>query len=304
MMRTTLLAVFFVACSQLVRGAEPAANDKEKRQILDNVKAYVAAFNARDPKALAAQWSQQGIYVSPVSGEALQGREAIEHEFQAIFAGKKDVRLVVDVDAIRFISDDVAIEDGRATVLQPGKPPVQTNYSAIDVKRDGKWQIDTIRETIATPAAPSGRDRLSDLEWLVGQWIDKSGDATITTDCAWTANQAFLTRSFTVKVKDQTNMQGTQIIGWDPVAGRIRSWVFDSDGGFSEGFWRREKDRWVIKTRSVLPGGNQGAAVNVLTRVDDDTCTWKSIGREVDGVLLPNVEEVTLHRQPAKKKTP
>ena len=32
-------------------------------------------------------------------------------------------------------------------------------------------------------------------------------------------------------------MTVTQRIGWDPAAKQIRSWEFDSEGGFGEGTW-------------------------------------------------------------------
>ena len=45
----------------------------------------------------------------------------------------------------------------------------------------------------------------------------------------------------------RTRSRGTQRIGWDPVAGQFRSWDFDSQGGYSEGLWSRDGDRWIIK---------------------------------------------------------
>jgi hypothetical protein len=39
-----------------------------------------------------------------------------------------------------------------------------------------------------------------------------------------------------------------EIIGWDAKRGRIRSWVFSSDGRFAEGEWSRvgEGDEWTV----------------------------------------------------------
>jgi hypothetical protein len=48
-----------------------------------------------------------------------------------------------------------------------------------------------------------------------------------------------------------------------------------------------------------LPDGRKSSAVNILTKVDDNTFTWQSIQRYVDGELLPNVDEVVVVRQPA-----
>jgi hypothetical protein len=48
-----------------------------------------------------------------------------------------------------------------------------------------------------------------------------------------------------------------------------------------------------------LPDGRKSSAVNIITRIDDDQCTWQSIHREVAGDLLPNVDEVLVVRKPA-----
>ena len=43
------------------------------------------------------------------------------------------------------------------------------------------------------------------------------------------------------------DLEGTQVIGWDPAAGTIRSWMFDSDGGFGEGTWSKKDNSWIVK---------------------------------------------------------
>ena len=100
-----------------------------------------------------------------------------------------------------------------------------------------------------------------------------------------------ITRSFTVSIEDQIDMAGMQFIGWDPAAKQIRSWVFDSDGGFAEGRWTKKEDRWSITTTGTLPDGATASSVNVITRVDDDQFKWQSVNRTASGALLPNIDE-------------
>jgi hypothetical protein len=95
-------------------------------------------------------------------------------------------------------------------------------------------------------------------------------------------------------------LEGTQVIGWDPIAGQIRSWTFDSEGGFGEGRWIQDGSRWLIKTSFVLATGERASAVNVITYVDPDTFRWQSIGREIAGELQPDVSEVTVVRKKAE----
>ena len=75
---------------------------------------------------------------------------------------------------------------------------------------------------------------LKDLEWMIGEWVDSDDNSTISTVCAWSKNRNFITRSFSVSIEGHIGLEGTQVIGWDPEKKRIRSWMFDSEGGFGE----------------------------------------------------------------------
>lgn len=61
----------------------------------------------------------------------------------------------------------------------------------------------------------------------------------------WTKGQRFCRRSITVSCGEEAFMHATEIIGWDPANSTLRSWVFDSEGGFSEGTWTQEENRWI-----------------------------------------------------------
>jgi len=266
--------------------------------------AYVEAYNKRDAKALAAMWSPEAVYVDPETGDEAIGREEIEKEFADTFAGITDAKLEVTVNAIKFLSPNVAIETGTARIVRPKEEPDESTYSALFVKRDGKWLLDRVteEETPAPPAPPpSSYEHLKELDWMIGSWIDDDEEdhATIQTDCNWAKNNNFMTRSFAVVVGDQVNMAGMQFIGWDPIAKQIRSWVFDSDGGFAEGKWTRKGDRWVIQQSGTLPDGSKSSAVNVIRRLDNDSFTWRTVQRSVGADMLPDVEEVTIVRKPA-----
>jgi len=95
------------------------------------------------------------------------------------------------------------------------------------------------------------------------------------------------------------DLEGTQVIGWDAAAGTIRSWMFDSDGGFGEGTWSKKGDKWVVKFSQVLPDGRKASATNIYTLAGNDTFTWKSVGRKVGDEFLPNIDEVKMVRKPA-----
>ena len=116
--------------------------------------AYVEAYNNYDAKALAAMWSPEAVYVDPETGEEAVGREEIEKEFAETFEGVKDAKLEIDVEAIKFLSPNVAVESGTARILRPKEEPDESTYSAPFVKRDGNWLLDRVTED-QPPAPPA-----------------------------------------------------------------------------------------------------------------------------------------------------
>jgi len=293
---TTIIATLalVVLCSQAV-AAKPQGRAADEAAIRKAVRSYVAAFNRGDAREVASHWSPQGVYVSPY-GERFQGRQAIADVFAEYFAEAKGQRIELGNPAIRFLTPNVAVEEGIAKVSRRGEPLEATSYMAIHVKQNGQWKIDSVRETVVS-AAPSSHDHLKQLGWLIGRWIDSDENSTIATVCQWTKNKNFITRSFSVSIKDRVELEGTQVIGWDAEAGAIRSWMFDSEGGFGEGLWSRKGNQWIIKASRTLAGGEKASSVNILTPVDRNSFTWESVGREIDGELLPNIDEVTVVRQ-------
>jgi hypothetical protein len=76
-------------------------------------------------------------------------------------------------------------------------------------------------------------------------------------------------------------MKSSQRIGFDPLTGKVRSWMFDSDGGFADANWTPVEDSWVIKSSAVLPDGLTGSATVTVTPIDKDHFTLKGTERIV-----------------------
>jgi len=296
-MKRVILTAAFVACGLASAiGAEADRQDADEAAIGKAVESYVAAFNQGDAKALAALWSPEAVYTNPASGEQVVGREAIEKQFTAIFAEAKNAKLEATTGSVQFVSPNVAVEQGMAKVNRPDQAPDESEYTAVYVKRDGQWLLDRVTEEDVA-AVPSHYEHLKELEWMIGRWVDQDDDATVVTECNWTRNNNFLTRSFTIQIRDRIDMAGMQVIGWDPSTKQIRSWAFDSDGGFGEGTWKKKDNRWYIQQSGILPDGRKSSSVNIITCVDDSTCTLQSVNRTVDGELLPNVDEVQVTKE-------
>jgi hypothetical protein len=138
---------------------------------------------------------------------------------------------------------------------------------------------------------------LATLDWLVGDWENEGGERAIEFNCHFTKNGSFLIRSFKSVLASDNPMSGMQVIAWDPKKLAIRSWTFDSTGGFGEDVWSQSGNRYTIRATYTLPDGGVASAVNVFEYVDNDRCTWKSVSREIDGELQPDTDEVVLVRK-------
>ncbi len=228
-MRTRLL--WMPVATMLLAGlaCQPAAgqekNSEAEAALLKKAESFVAAFHKGDAKAVAAHWTADGDYTSQ-TGKTMKGRDAIEKAFTGLFADNKGLKLRIDSLSLRFITPDVAVEDGVTAVLPPdGAPPSRARYTIVHVKRDGEWYLSSVRDAPLAP--PSNREHLAELEWLVGESAETGAKGeTARIVYQWGENQNFLIGEFTTTHKQFAIGGGTQRIGWDAGNKTIRSWTF------------------------------------------------------------------------------
>jgi len=273
--------------------AAPATDDTLAVQ--QAMAAYVEAFNRHDAETLVSLWSPTGTYVNKETGERSSGREALAADFAKVFTATPEILLSGGADEIRVIGGDTAIVDGVTTVVLPDAEPSISAYTAILVKQEGKWLLETVHESdLPTPETP--RQALQPLEWMVGSWQDESDTATVSSIMRWSPSQAFLIRSYDVIREDEEPFQGQQIIGWDPAVKEIRSWTFNSDGSFGEGVWSQNGAEWIVRKSETLADGRLASGTQVITQIDGDTITVQTIAKEVDGAPEPTADPVTMKR--------
>lgn len=297
-MRRTLL--FLLCCGAIFSnpawGQQPAGQAADEAAIRKAAAAYAEAFNKHDAQAVAEHWSPDAVYLNRTSGEEAAGRAAITEQFTALFKEQPAVKLEVTVTSVQFVSPNVAIEQGTAKMASPNAEPEETEYSAVNVKRDGKWLLDRVTDK-SKEVVPSHYEQLKSLEWMVGTWTAESDKAEVALECNWTKNKNFLTRAFKIAGDNDSAFSGMQVIGWDAAAKKIRSWTFDSNGTFAEGTWELRGGRWYISNKGVLPDGRAATMVNVMKQVDENSFTWQTIDRTAGGELLPNIDEIVIVRQ-------
>jgi uncharacterized protein (TIGR02246 family) len=256
---------------------------------------YMAAFEKGDPKTLAGFWTLDAVYVDQ-AGHTINGRDAIEKAFEKQFAAAKGAKLVITTASLRFVNDKLAIEDGTTELIYGNDaPPTAARYTAVHVKQDGQWYLADVRDAIFIP--PSNHDNLGELGWLEGEWVGEAEKGEVArATYSWAENDNFLVSSFETTLKDVPVGGGTQWIGWDGAAKRIRSWSFNSNGGFVEGTWSRDGDKWLIKVNATPRDGKKVSATVVVTKVDDDHLTWQSTNRSMDGKAEPDSNVIKMKR--------
>jgi uncharacterized protein (TIGR02246 family) len=271
--------------------------DPQEAAITQMADAFVEAFQKGDAKGVAASWVEDGDYVD-LTGRHLQGRPAIENAFKDFFTENKGLKLRIEVNSMRFVTPDLAIEDGTTSVILPdGTPPSQARYTNVHVKKDGQWLLQSVREAPYTP--PGNYEHLRGLEWAIGEWVDEGdGPEVGHVTFEWSPENNFVISTQAVTVRDTLVSRAKEWIGWDPATSQIRSWSFEADGGIGEGIWTNEGDQWIIKTNAILPDGKKLAATNVVTRNGPDAITWQSKDRMLDGTALPDVQETKMKRVP------
>jgi uncharacterized protein (TIGR02246 family) len=291
-----LLIVLSITGPHRLLGQEPSDQSADEAAIRAAAASYVQAFNRHDAEALANHWAPDAVYLNRSTGEEVVGRAAIADQFRTLLEEQPDVKLEVGVDSIQFISPSVAVEHGRTTLLAPNSEPEEIEYTAVNVKRDGKWLLDRVTDK-EIEIVPTHYDQLKVLDWMVGEWTGAAENAEIELECNWTKNRNFLTRAFKFSRDDGTTISGMQLIGWDPAKKAIRSWTFDADGTFAEATWEQNGDRWFLRNRGTLPDGRTATMINVMQPIDADSFTWQTIERTAGDELLPNIDPIQMVRR-------
>ena len=278
---------------------QPAQGGNDEAGLKQAAAAYIAALTAGDLDAAMAFWDEDADYIAD-DGTVTRGKAAITALFKAT-PRVKGTKYDGKTTSLKFLRNEIALQDGSLTVTDPDGTAETSRYAVVWTKAGGKWLLSSVRdlpaEVVEVPSA--AYPQLKALEWLVGEWAGE-GAADIKLTARWAENKAFLLMEYTVQRPGADALTVIQRIGWDPHNGLVRSWVFDSQGGFGEGYWSRTGKVWTVGSSGILPDGGTGEATNTYEFKDDNSFVWKATDREVDGQPLADVE-VKFLRAPAKK---
>jgi uncharacterized protein (TIGR02246 family) len=279
----------------LALAALPARAATDQDAIAAVGESFVESFNKGDAAALAAAWQPDGAYTD-VDGRTYRGRAEIEKAFQQFFATTKGAQLRVDSDSLRLPASGVAIEQGTSSVSAPGgQPPSRARYTNVFAKTDGKWLLADVQE--APFVAPDRSAELGALTPLLGKWVaqTKSGE-TIRASVTPAPGGNFVVIDRVILQKDVPVSGGTEWIAWDPAAKRIRSWSFESDGGFSESAWSQNGDKWTVAAEATLRDGRKVKETHTLAVTPDGTLTVSSTDLALDDKSQAPTDALTFKR--------
>lgn len=300
------LAIAMIGASLTIAGvargqapANPQAKAEEEKAVDQVAQDFSRAYNAGQAKDVAALYAPDGELIDE-NGDRVVGRDAVQEVYALLFRDQPGSTITIAKESLRFVTPNVALEEGLTTVKVGGKADSEEirRYRLIYVKQGDKWLYSSVREEQETSLPP--HQRLKALEWLVGDWIDESSDSTVHVTGRWSEDQNFLLRDFVIHVEGKPVMKVQERIGWDPLRRQFKAWVFDSEGGHSESLWSRQGESWMIKSNGVLSDGRVVSATHVLSRQGPRTVHWTSVERTIGGRTAADVDDFVMVRQPPK----
>jgi uncharacterized protein (TIGR02246 family) len=301
---TVLTALVAISVATFARGQEapaatPASADEQAvRQVTQN---FVKTFNSGNAEKVAALF-YSGADLIDDAGNVHKGATAIKDVLGRFFAKFPGATSTMTADSVWMVSPGLAIEEGRRVVsTKDDKPSAATRYTLVMIKQQGEWKIASGRE-VEDDDSLSPHERLKPLAWLVGDWVDEGSDAVIQISCKWSEDKNYLLVDFDSKIQGKPAMKSSQRIGWDPLTQKIKSWVFDSDGGHGEGLWAQVENRWVIKSTAVMPDGQTGSATITLEPGAKDSYVMKGFDRIRGKTAEADFEVKIVRRPPAPAK--
>ncbi len=276
----------------------PAAAAEGEQALRGRLAAYAKAYNAHNAAGLAEIFTDDATLVD-LDGAAVRGKQAIVDQFAAGFAESSSYTLEPTIESVRFLTPDVAQVEGLARFTSDGDSPIQNRFVLLAVRKDQAWKVAEIRDLPAAAEEIPPADRLKELEWMVGEWVDQRGDLEIHSKIAWGENNAYLTRRTTANFGGEKPQSSLMIVAWDPKGGQIRSWLFDSDGGRGEAVWTRASDNeWIIRAEGVGRDGSPSSATQIVTIVGKDAVKTSSVDRIIGGQVAQDIDEVLMVRKP------
>lgn len=285
--------------AQQEKAAEGEKLSPEEAPIRKTLVDFVSAFNANDAKAVAATLSPKVEYIDEESNR-VEGSGKVEELLGAFFKENKGTQLEVTPSGIRLLGSAVALEDAESVVTVADKQSQSARrVSLAYVKEVDAWKIASYREYPQENTPPESAERLAELGFLLGEWVDESPDSTMKTKFTMAEDGSHILREFSVSQEGQETLKGTQRIVVDPLTGNIKGWAFDNAGGHGVSTWTPNGDVWVVRGTGVTPDGEEASATFIIRQSGPDRVEFKCLNKMVGNTIEPDSTS-TLVRKLAK----
>ena len=252
---------------------------------------FVAAYNKKDAAAIAALFIEDGEMCDLNGDDLTSGRDQIKAHYEEIFAGEDAPSIAIEVKSVRLVAPTLAIEDGTAHLTPSGEnaPPRSTDYTAVLMKgSEGTWKIASTRSLKDSTDAAGQLADLADV--LKGEWTTMKDGLRLDLAFGWDESGKFLSGGMLTTTADGEPQAGTMRIGWDAAKKSIVSWIFDAEGGVSQGTWTATDDGWLVRSEGTTSDGETMTANQQLTAENKDTLIWAVTNKVINGEKQPDGE--------------
>ena len=276
----------------------PIGRGDDEQAIKALLDTFVKAFNAGNAEATAATYTETAVVVDE-RGERVEGRAAVRDQYAASFADNPGSTIAIQVDSLRFLGPETALEEGRTTITPAAGAGARRDHPLHRRIRQARRTVAAGRRARRARARPHP-PRPPQGTGMAGRGLDQ--------------REPGRSRQYHLQMDRRRQLPGPRVHHEDRRASRcyrarsgsagtrlshqFKTWIFDSEGGFGEGYWTRNGDQWVIKAEGVRQDGQHASATNIITRLGKDRVSWQSVDRTIGGAAVPGVDEFTIVRKP------
>lgn len=286
-MTIKILLALALACAAQARAEELSPDIAGLRQAAAD---FVTAYNKRDAAAIAALFTEEGEMADITGTKLTSGRAEIQARYEEIFDGTPAL-MALEVGSVRIVAANLAIEDGVVHITPAADeefPPRSFSYTAVLMRNaENVWQIASTRDLSDVTTADGNLAELANA--LKGEWTSRTSDG-VQLDLAfgWDATGQFVVGETLTTTADSKPQTGSVRLGWNAAKKSIVSWIFDANGGVTEGVWMPTADGWLVRAEGTTAEGETITLNQKLTAEGENTLIWSATNRVVDGELQPD----------------
>jgi uncharacterized protein (TIGR02246 family) len=263
------------------------------------IKQLTDALNAGNSDAVAGVFLPDGELIDD-SGTVHLGADEIKALVKAFHETYPGSKTDAQVESVRAVAGLVLVDGTRVITGKDGDSLSVIRFATIWKKTDAGLKLASLRD-VSEALPPTPHEALEGLAWIVGEWINESGDNKVSLNYRWDDNGNFIVGDINITSGEQVIMKSFQRIAWDASQGKYRSWTFDSDGGFGEGVWNATPNGLVLQNSAVGPDGLRGTATVKLVSDSKDRFTIQGIHRISEGMEAPDYQYTVVRKPPVAK---